>query len=280
MVYGRIFTHWVLPLLWLAAAFTARAEAQDNAAVVDFVVEVAAPAPLRPIIERSLDIHRWRDSGFVTSALLEELLVDALEQTWELAATEGYFGATVDGHIDSSTQPQLVRIRVDPGRAARIASVTLDLTGPVNSDPSAAARLDDIRANWRLPVGAVFRHEEWTRAISAAVSRLASASYASARVSFSLAQVDEALQSVDLHVEIDSGPPFFFGEVNALGLVRYGPGIAERLAPFGPGTPFTQELLRRFEQRLVLTGYFSTVQTAIDTDPARAAAGPGKRRRH
>jgi len=274
VAYGRRLAPCVLTLLWLAAAFTPRAQAQDHAAVVDFDVVVEAPAALRQVMERSLDIRRWRDSGFVTSALLEELLVDALEQAWELAATEGYFGAAVDGHIDSSVQPQRVRIRVDPGQAARIASVTLNLTGPVTSDPTAAARLDDLRANWRLTVGAVFRQEDWTRAISAAVSRLASVSYASARVSSSLAQVDEALQNVDLQVEIDSGPPFFFGEVTALGLVRYGPSLVERLAPFDPGTPFTQELLRRFEQRLVLTGYFSTVQTVIDTDPARAAAVP------
>ena len=274
MADGRICAKWLLPLLWFGVTIAARAQGVEDAAVVDFVVVVEAPANLRPVLERSLDIRRWRDSGYVTAAFLEDLLVDARKQTWEVAATEGYFGATVDGDIDDSVEPRLVRIRVDPGRPARIASVTLNFSGPVNSDPSAVARLDDVRANWRLPVGAIFRQEDWTRAIAAAVARLASVSYASARVTASLAQVDEALQSVDLHVEIDSGPPFFFGDVTALGLVRYTPNIVERLAPFDPGTPFTRELLRRFEQRLVLTGYFSTVQAVIDTDPERAAAVP------
>ena len=92
------------------------------------------------------------------------------------------FFAGLDGEIDSSTQPQVVRIRVNPGQAARIATVTLNFKGPVTSDESAAARLDSIRANWRLPVGAVFRQEDWTRAIENAVNRLAAVSYASAIV--------------------------------------------------------------------------------------------------
>lgn len=267
---------FALPVLtaMLSAAFATPAAGNDATTVVDFIVVIDAPANLRPVLERGLDIRRWRGSRFVTRPLLDELLVDARKQAREIAATEGYFEATVDGEIDSSSQPQVVHIRVNPGQAARIASVTLNFTGPVAADKASAARLDRIRSNWRLPVGAVFRQEDWTRAIETAVNRLASVSYASAVVTSTRAKVDETLQSVDLYVEIDSGPAFFFGPVTTVGLARYSPTIVDRLAPFEPGTPYRRELLRRFERRLVLTGYFSSAIAIIDADPGAATAAP------
>lgn len=260
--------------LWLVATFVTPAQASEEAPVVDFVVIVEAPAALRPVIDRALEIRRWRGSRFVTAELLDELLVDARQQVWEAVATEGYFAATVDGEIDASVQPHVVRIRVEPNEPARIASLTLSITGQLGHEGTTANRQDEIRANWLLPVGAVFRQDDWTRAKEAAVAQLASANYAAARVSSSLVEVDATLQGVDLTVEIDSGPPFYFGPVTAVGLARYSPNVIENLAPFSQGTPFSRQLLRQFERRLVLTGYFSTVQTIIDPNPAMAAAVP------
>jgi translocation and assembly module TamA len=106
------------------------------------------------------------------------------------------------------------------------------------------------------------------------VSDLASESFAGASLASSLARVEENLRDVNLVLEVASGPPFHFGGITVTGLERYRPELVDNLAPFRRGTPWSLELLRRFERRLALTGYFSAAQVSFDTDPAQAAAAP------
>jgi hypothetical protein len=93
-------------MLLLNAAVAAPAPADDDASVVDFIV-VEAPASLRPILERELDILRWRGSRFVTPALLDELLVDARKQAWEVAVEAGV-------RITGTAQEPRVQLVSDP----------------------------------------------------------------------------------------------------------------------------------------------------------------------
>ena len=185
---------------------------------------VEAPARLQQAIERSLDIRSWQEFDYVTPELLDQLVEAAERRIRDALESEGYFSGRIDMRIDTAVEPRMVRASIQPGEPARIASVSIAFTGPAAEDPAIAARLEKIRADWRLPRGAVFRQEDWDRAKTGLVSDLASESFAGATLSASLARVEENLADVNVTLEVASGPPFHFGEITVLGLERYRPG--------------------------------------------------------
>jgi translocation and assembly module TamA len=265
---------WLFVMVGAGLLLPPCAGAGEASPYIAFDVAVDAPAPLRQAIERSLDIRSWQGFEYVTPELLDQLAEAAGQRIRDTLESEGYFSGRIEMRIDTSVEPRVVRARVEPGEPARIASVSIGFTGPAAADAALAARLEAVRAGWQLPRGAVFRQDDWARAKTALVSDLASESFAAARLSSSLARVEEDLKDVNIVLEIDSGPPFYFGEVETTGLERYAPELVRNLAPFRRGTPYSTELMRRFERRLALTGHFASVQATLDTDPAVAAAAP------
>jgi translocation and assembly module TamA len=265
---------WLLALLAAGSACASRADANEASPYIAFNVAIEAPAPLQQPIERGLNIRSWQGFEYVTPELLDQLAEAARQQTRNTLETEGYFAADISTRIDTSVEPRVVRISVQPGEPARIESVVVEFTGAAAADPALASRLERIRADWRLPRGATFTQEDWTRAKSAIVADLASVSFASARMTESLARVEADLRNVNLRVAIDSGPPFYFGTISVTGLQRHSPELVENFAPFAPGTPYSLEQIRRYERRLAVTGYFSSVQAVLDTDPAVADSAP------
>ncbi len=266
---------WLLVMVGAGLLLPPCAGAEDAGnPYIAFDVAVDAPAPLRQAIERSLDIRSWQGFEYVTPELLDQLVVAAEQRIRDTLENEGYFSGRIDVGIDTSVEPRVVRASVLPGEPARVASVSISFAGPAAADPALATRLAAVRAGWRMPPGAVFRQDEWERAKTALVADLASVSFAAAALSASLARVEENLRDVNIVLEVDSGPPFYFGEVDIAGLERYPPELVRNLAPFRRGTPYTEELMRRFERRLALTGYFASVQATLDTATEAAANAP------
>ena len=210
----------------------------------------------------------------MTDDLLAELLREAIGQAKEAAATEGYFAATVDVGIDRSTSPQTVTLHVVPGVQTHVASVNLRVSGAAEHDPDGEAAIAKIRADWELPPGAPFRQSVWQRAKTRAVAMLAGSGYAAAKLTTSLAEVDPATSTAELRVDIDSGPAFFVGDLDIKGLSRYPPELVRNYRTLKPGDRYSISELDQFVRRLNGTGYFASVQAAIDTDPAHASDAP------
>lgn len=267
-------SRWLLVLLAAVTGFAPHAGADEASRYIVFDVVIDAPAQLQQAIERALDIRSWRRFEYVTPELLDQLVEAAQKQTRNVLETEGYFSADVQTGIDTSVEPRRVRISVEPGEPARIESVVVEFTGAATTDPALASRLEQVRAAWLLPRGTQFRQEDWTRAKTAIVADLASVSFAAAHMTDSLARVEADLRNVNLRVVVDSGPPFYFGTISVSGLRRHEPELVENFAPFAAGTPYSLELLRRYERRLTVTGYFSSVRATLDTDVTVADRAP------
>ncbi len=265
---------WLLVMIGAGLLLPYCAGAGEPSPYIAFAFSVDAPAPLRQVITRSLDIRSWEGYEFVTPELLDQLVEAAEQRIRDTLESEGYFSGRIDMRIDTSVEPRVVRTSVQPGEPARVASVSIGFAGPAAEDPALAARLAAVRAGWQMPDGSVFRQDDWARAKAAVVADLASVSFAGAALSTSLARVEENLRDVNITLDIESGPPFYFGEVDVAGLERYTPELVRNLAPFRRGTPYSEELMRRFERRLALTGHFASVQSTLDTDPALAGAAP------
>src|SRR4029077_12192196 len=185
-------------------------------------------------LEKGLNIVRWRLDPEMDEERLKRLVDEAVSETRETAATEGYLSAQGRAALDASSEPWVVHLRVQPGERTRVGEIEIRFTGPVATDGEAQQHLKKVRENWLLRRGQPFRQEEWETAKRSAVRELAGWRYAAASVTQSRAAIDPATRRADLAVEFASGPPFRFGELKVSGTRRYTDQLIENLTPVRP----------------------------------------------
>ncbi len=233
-------------------------------------VEIVAPDEIAAAMRSAVDLVRWQNYEDMTEDLLDRLARDAVPQSREAAATQGYFSATVDIRVDRAEKPVTVTVTVAPGTPTEIKSVDIDVTGPARDAPEGQAAIATLRDQWLLPVGRVFRQETWTSAKNLAVGTLAASPYAAAKLTASQAKIDPEAYSADLSVTLDSGPPFRIGNIEVQGLSKYTQGLVTHFANVREGDLYSERTLDDFVRRLLVSGYFASVQASIDTDVSQA----------
>ncbi len=261
---------------WLAAhlAFLLLAVAASaGAATLEYRVEIDAPPPLAALLQR-LNLLRWRSDPDMSPERLARLVDEALIEAKEAAATEGYFSAQVTSSIDQSADPWVVHLRVAPGERTTVGEVEIRFSGPIGADGEARPIVERVRENWALRRGQAFRQEGWEAAKRDAVRETASWRYAAASIAASEARIDPKTRSARLTVEIASGPPFRIGPVDVTGSRRYPDRLAANLAPLKTGDVYDRDKLLLYQQRLLESGYFASVQAEIEANPALADAAP------
>jgi translocation and assembly module TamA len=239
-------------------------------------VVVDAPAPLKALLERYLDVVRLgalaRDE--VDDTEWSRLIDAAPAQVRELLQTEGYFAPTVTlsrATQRDTTQPDQVRLRVEPGTRAAVSSVRIEAEGELSSvAPHAQASLMQLRLSWDLPVGKDFRNPAWSDAKAAALARLRAIGYATAQWSGTGAEVNAQDNTVRLFLVVDSGPLYRWGSLQLEGLATHDEATVRNLLATQPGEPVTETLLLDFQDRLAKSGLFESVNVTLDLDPSRA----------
>ena len=287
---GEPRTHWLALLLGSALACAAPARAQDGSAAeppastpasaaqagMPLRLEILAPAPLDAFLLRHAELQRYSELADLGRAELERLLLTAPADLRQLLATQGYFSPRVDVRlVENAGVPRTVRITVDPGPLAHVAGWRIVLNGPAQDDPVAADQRAALLAGWTLGEGRVFTQQDWDGAKQAALRQLTRHRYPQARITHSLADIDPERHEVLLRLELDSGPPYRFGELRIEGSDRYEPATIERLlrlAGVVPGEDYDEGLLQSAQQRLLEQGDYESVFVRIDTDADPGAA--------
>lgn len=254
----------------LAVLFCAGVAAQERP-LARFEVD-NAPAEVRDALNKVLDAQRRSNLPELAADRADEerRLRRLQEETATALATEGYFSPQMTTAEDSSAAARYL-VRVVLGTRAQVTQVDLSLRGGIEAQP---ARIAELVAEWRLPVGRPFRNADWTTAKSRLLGRVLERDFPAARVADSSADVDADAATVRLVVEIDSGPAFTIGDMQVSGLVRYDLALVERFNPFKPGDRYDAALLRDFQQRLQQSAYFGTALVTVEPDPQRADKAP------
>jgi translocation and assembly module TamA len=256
--------------LAIAMAWAAPAVAQ----VVRYRVEVEAPEELKKILQKGLTLVHWERDPQMSAEQLRRLTDDAVREAREAAATEGWFAARVEARIDDSIEPKVVRLRVEPGERTRVGEVEIRFRGPAADDAAAKDAFKRVRQAWNLRRGEPFRQADWEAAKRAVVREMAAWRYAAASVADSRATIDPQSARASLMVDIESGPPFRFGELRVSGVRRYPESAVTNLSPIRPGDDYDRDKVLLYQRRLLETGYFASVQADIDPQPRVADASP------
>jgi translocation and assembly module TamA len=273
----------ILALVWLLLATlafhsTAQAQGEQPSAphsATRFRVVIDAPRAYRRMLQDGLDLVKWQRDERMTPELLERLVAEARKSIQQVMAAEGYFDAKVSTAIEPGEEVSTVRMKVDSGPRTQVADVQLSFAGEIERNtPVDLEQMAKARERWSLRRGSPFRQADWETAKRDALAALRSGRYASAAITSSEARIDPEKRTAVLEVAFDSGPVFHVGEIRVSGLKRYPRAAVANLNPLEPGEVYDEERLLLYQRRLLETGYFSTVQMAVDPDRSHAQAAP------
>ena len=262
---NRLLIYLVL-LLW---GFTA--EAAENL----YQVEIKAPTPLNTLLQKHLDIIKWRDNPRMSPNEWQRLIDAAPQQIKALLATEGYFSPEINTKLCQQNGSNLAEFSVSPGKPVLIAEIDIQFTGDITQIQSKETpRIQQLRDSWMLKTGSRFRQDEWSQAKRALLTSLLLERYPNATIRNSQATIDPNQQTASLTIEIDSGPSIYFGSLKTEGLNRYSAKIIENLNPIKPGSIYNQSQLLTFQTRLQESGYFRSVEVSAETKTIEANGAP------
>lgn len=193
------------------------------------------------------------------------------EQTRDLLATEGYFSPQVS--LEGGEVPIL---NVVPGPRTKVSSLELSFTGELATQDAFRAESERFRAEWALKVGEVFRDRDWAQAKEHLLQQVAARHFAGARIAESQADIDPERAEAHLHLTLDSGPAYRFGELNVEGLRDYSPALLERYNILQRGGEYSLESLQALQAALQTTPYFSYVEVSADVAQAKGNVLPVK----
>ncbi len=270
---------------WMAVPGLANAQTEPSTAssespqpsATSFDIRVEAPEDIKDLLERHLQLQRFRAVTDIEDAELARLMVLADTDVRNLLGTLGYFSPDVAiSRSPVSTPPTqpTVLVKVAPGRATRTTQTEIRFKGDIASSPDAdAARMrDSINRDWRLPPGQPFTQDSWDMAKTQVLRQLVARRYPAGKISYSLADIDPPANAATLTLELDSGPLYRLGELKVSGLERYDPVLVPRLARLNPGDIYDQRKLVEAQQRLAGSGYFDSAYVLIDPDSDPDAA--------
>ncbi|WP_053076733.1 autotransporter assembly complex family protein [Caenimonas sp. SL110] len=276
----RLQLHWaqscVVALgLSLSLVGAAHSQASSEAARPAFAIDVRAPAPIKSLLDRHLELRRYREVTDLDDTELARLIVMAERDVRELVGTLGYFDPKIVVRRDEATRASpLIVIEVEPGKLTQVSEVKIEFEGDVaqSADAEVTRQRDEIRAGWRLPIGQRFTQESWDQAKSTALRQLMARRYPVSRISYSLADIDAPNSRAGLGLKLDSGPPYRLGEMVVTGVERYDPVLVPRLARLPVGSIYDQEALVQAQLRLAGSGYFDSAFILLDTEGDPKAA--------
>ena len=243
--------------------------------VTAFDIAVRAPAEVKDLLERHLELQRYRAVTDLDDAELARLVVLAEGNVRNLVGTLGYFSPVISIAREglASQRPTIV-VSVEPGPLTRTQEVTVDFIGDIATsvDADAIAQRTEIRRDWRLPRGQRFTQEAWDGAKTQALRELVARRYPAGRLAESLADIDAPAQVARLGLTLDSGPIYRLGNLRVSGVERYEPFLVSRIARLTAGAVYDQKQLTDAQQRLASSGYFDSAYIFIDPESDPAAA--------
>lgn len=258
----------------LLGALCGSAWAQDEVAASAFQLSIEAPDEIRTVLERHLELQRYRALTDLSDNELDRLMAIAAQDCRDLVATLGYFSPVVriKRPSDGNTKPRVITLTVDPGQPTLISEVTVTFSGPITQDPVAAAQRHQIEDSWSLRKGMRFSQNRWDTAKQQALRQLTTLRYPTGQIDSSTADVDAPNHVAHLSVTLDSGPAYQLGGLVIGGLERYDTELVTRLARLARGTPYAQADLVAAQQRLTDSGFFDSAYVNLNAagDPSAA----------
>lgn len=182
---------------------------------------------------------------------LNELTADELRvQVIKAVQPYGYFKAEAQIRIHS----QQIQIEIYKGPKVLINTVHIKLLGEGAQNPILKATVSGLP----LHHGAPFISSEYTQAKRDLAAKAEQLGYLHGQYKQAQVLIDEAQNLADISLEFDTGPMFYFGQVE-FSPTYIRPELLHRFVPFRPGQPYSSEQILKLNNDLSGSGYFNSV---------------------
>jgi len=216
----------------------------------EFVVN--APDQFIKSIKEQTFVGRWQNREDYDPVQFDGLVARLDDEVKALLNAEGYFSPKVE--ISSSDRK--VEVTADPGKRTQVATVSVEIVGPV-ADNSALVK--QLIEDWAFTKGSPYTAATWESSKRNLLIALKQAGFLRAEFKTSELRVNRNKREAYLTVVAQSGPPIYFGELAVSGLERYDESVVNNLRTFVPGDRFNQATLLEFQARLRSSGFFEEV---------------------
>ncbi|HEY9095140.1 MAG TPA: BamA/TamA family outer membrane protein, partial [Hydrogenophaga sp.] len=241
-----------------------------------FGITLDTAEALKPMLLRHMELQRFRFLSDLDASELDRLLAAAPDNLRDLLGTQGYFDPKIgiDWRPAASSDPNTaplgdVEIRVEPGPLTQVASSQVYFQGDIATDEAAKTQRELLQRSSQQAVGKPFTQSQWDTTKGNALRLLTIERYPRGRIVNSLSDIDTTAHEAHWHIELDSGPPVFIGEVRIEGAERYDPITAERLARLAglkEGADYSLANLQDAQQSISDSGYYTSVFAYVDLD--------------
>lgn len=249
---------------------------QPRRAPRDLAVTWKAPEPLKSLFEKHLPVPRTEGAADRPRGFLRPWFRDVRRRVPEIAASEGYFAATLDIDFDDERRERAT-ITVTPGPRTVVDKVEIEFAGDIAGEGERRAQQRErIRRAWALASGAAFRSPDWEVAKTRIQEELTDEDYALGTIASSEALVDAEAAKASLKLVLDSGPPFVFGAVHIEGLETYSEALVRRVVDLRQGERYSRKRLAELQRTIQNGPWFSSVVVDVERDAAVAGAAPVK----
>lgn len=208
------------------------------------------------------------DEETVAELEVERKHAGAEAEIRDALAPFGYYRATVETRLDEQPDRWLGQYVVDPGPQTRFGEVMIDVVGEGSDLPL----LQDVLEGIELAPGDPLVHSRFEQAKATLYDTAYAAGYLSAEWQVSEIRVGRDRQQADASLVLDTGPRFYFGEVefeqNILDR-----DLLHRFVRFEPGQPYDTRRLLDLQLALNDSDYFGHVEVV----PQRERAGDDRR---
>ena len=254
---ARFLCRWRGVLAIIVAAGSAALPAVSRAGVVINGVEGELLDNIYAhlqIDDETCESPDWRVRSFYRQAEVD--LRQAIE-------AYGYYSATVTKSIQSDDECWTVTLNVDLGRPVLVRSVAVGVDGP----GAALPEFEALRVNVPIAAGSVFSHAEYDQYKSRFTNAAGRLGFFDAKFVTSRIDVYPGEFAADIVLNFETGIRYRFGSVTFDQEV-INPELAERYIDFEPGQDYEVLRIRKLNEELLRTGYFSGVD--IRTTPRGA----------
>lgn len=232
-----------------------------------YALDIQAPDRIARQIREFTLLGRWRQRADYDESQMPLFIDRAPGEIRELLAAEGYFSP----EVTVSAIEGGARVVVLPGPRVQVGSVSIRMDGELLGPEHDALRAR-IERGWLMPAAEPFRAEDWEGAKRALLDSVRDRGYLRAKLVRSEAQVDLDTGLAALMLDIDSGQPLRFGELQIEGLQRYPASVVAGLSTFKPGDPYDVRRIVELQTRLNGAGWFTTASVrpnvrALDQSP-------------
>lgn len=245
-----------------------KAHSENSGEPVKVAVEGVRGEMLRNVLAY-LSLEQQKSHPNLTDGRIQRLHKKAFDEIRSALRPFGYYQAVVEGELTKKESVWLARYRIDPGDPVKIKQLDVVIKGSGAQDE----HFVELLKNLPVQEGQILEDGLYEKAKKSLQNLAARRGYLDAVLVRHEVQVSTAENRAIVHLHLDSGPQYRFGDVSITHDLFH-PTFLYRFVHIKKGQPFQLAALLRLQTSLSDSDYFQHVEVRADREMAEGLEVP------